>query len=97
MFSINSMQAGKKDFENGLFIRRKNPFSREMDCAILEEECRPRLADRERFPSGRDRFAFGSPLCRTSESRDPPDGCHVVLVPLHEPLTRARINKKEQT
>jgi hypothetical protein len=37
----------------------------------------------------------GSPLGRTSRSHDPPDGCHVGLEPLHEPLERARINKKE--
>lgn len=82
----------------GPLTRRRNPFSREsLFCAILEEECRPRLADRGRFPPGRDRFASGSPLGRTSRSLDPPGSCHVELERLQEPRKRARINKKELT
>jgi hypothetical protein len=42
----------KKDFENEFLLHRRNPFSREMDFAILEEECRSQLADRGRFPPG---------------------------------------------
>ena len=78
----------------GPLTRRRNPFSRETLFAILKEEFRSRLAGRERFPPDEtDNTLFT--IRRTYLSRGPSGGCHVVLEPLHEPLTRARINKKE--
>ena len=53
----------------------------------------PRLAGRERFPSGEivpHSFAL---MGRTVWSPDPPEGCHIELELLHEPYERARISK----
>ena len=81
----------------GPLTRRINPFSRE--TLFLQSSKRSSApgwqAGSGSRPNETDNTSFASRL--TYLSRGPSGGCHVVLEPLHEPLTRARINKKEQT